>query len=111
MRRLSLFAAALLALAGCAADREPAETVAVEMTKERLAEGRQVFVRFCQTCHPAGRTGVGPRLEGRPLPAPIVRNRVRNGMGAMPAFGTDTISDDELDSIVAYVISLSRTGR
>jgi mono/diheme cytochrome c family protein len=103
----ALLAVAVLAftLAACGPREDPNE-VLPEMTEERLAEGQQIFIRHCQSCHPDGARGAGPRLADRAIPVVIVRDRVRNGRRAMPAFGPQVISEDELESLVAYVVSL-----
>lgn len=71
-----------------------------------LAEGLQLFRVHCQACHPSGRAGVGPDLARRPAPEAVVRHRIRNGMGGMPAFPPSQIDEGELDALTAYVLSL-----
>ena len=93
-------------LIGCEPYRNAPEEEPIVMTEEQLVQGRQIFLQFCQSCHPDGAAGIGPRLAGRPIPASIVEHRVRNGRRAMPAFGRDLISDEELEVLVGYVVSL-----
>lgn len=100
---------ACLSLAGCGPGDYPDEDLP-ELTDEQLAEGRQIYVQYCQSCHPDGSRGAGPRLENRPIPAPIIYDRVRNGRRAMPAFGREQIDEREMESLVGYVISLRTAG-
>jgi len=72
--------------------------------------GLATFRTICQSCHPnAGRAaGIGPNLTnsanaGDPN---YIRNNIRKGKGAMPAFPTDQISDPDLENLVAYIISI-----
>lgn len=75
-----------------------------------LAEGRRVYDRFCQQCHPGGAAGLAPALNNKPAPGWLIRFQVRQGMGAMPAFPTERIDDQELDALVAYVLALRAHG-
>jgi mono/diheme cytochrome c family protein len=100
-----------LLLAGLSGCRRAAET-----PEER---GAGIFVRNCATCH-------GPR--GRPLPTtklPVVprdlsnpafyqqrsdaelKASIKNGKGAMPAFGV-ALEDEDLDQVIAHLHTLAR---
>jgi len=110
---LALTAAALFlaAAAGCGTARRGAPVQpAFEVTDPRLVEGQRVFMAYCQSCHPGGAAGLGPSLNDKPLPGFLIRLQVRNGLGAMPAFGEDLISSEELDALVAYMVTLRRHG-
>lgn len=101
------FALAVITGCGTARRAEPTQPPLV-LADERLVEGRQVFNRFCHACHPGGEAGLAPSLNEKPLPGFIIRFQVRNGLGAMPSFGRDLISEDELDAVVAYLVTLRR---
>ena len=75
-----------------------------------LAEGQRVYDRYCHQCHPGGAGGLAPALNNKPAPGWLIRFQVRQGMGAMPAFGADRISADELDVLVTYAVELRRHG-
>ena len=70
------------------------------------AAGEQFFASTCTSCHlnngmDAG--GVGPQLAGAGLDAATVRTTVENGRGAMPP---GLASGEDLDNVVAYVLSI-----
>jgi mono/diheme cytochrome c family protein len=58
---------------------------------------------YCQKCHPAGEAGLGPALNANPAPQFIKRFQVRHGLGVMPAFAKDQISESDLKSVSAYM--------
>jgi mono/diheme cytochrome c family protein len=67
------------------------------------------FAMYCLMCHKAG-VQIGPTQifdmqtkTGNPLHEQYVRNNVRFGMKAMPAFRLSEVSPKELDEIVAYM--------
>ncbi|NWJ48948.1 MAG: cytochrome b N-terminal domain-containing protein [Chloroflexi bacterium] len=75
-------------------------------------KGAALFRTVCQTCHSS--MGKAPGPAGQPNltnsanagdPA-YVRNNIRNGKNLMPAFDVSTISDAELENLVAYVASI-----
>jgi mono/diheme cytochrome c family protein len=74
----------------------------------RLALGEQVFDRKCSQCHPGGEAGLGPALNNKPLPQFAVHIQVRNGVGAMPRFSSNEISDEQLGAVTAYMVWLRR---
>jgi mono/diheme cytochrome c family protein len=59
-----------------------------------------VYAVTCGYCHG---TNVGPILRGRNLPADIIKQRVRHGQNAMPAFRPTEITNAELDKLVAWI--------
>jgi mono/diheme cytochrome c family protein len=75
---------------------------------ERASEqhGQAVFMRFCNRCHPGGEAGLGPGLNDKPLPRFLKRFQVRHGLGVMPSFSKDAISDQDLDALMDYLGAL-----
>jgi len=69
----------------------------------RLAEGQRVFMEHCNQCHVGGAAGLGPSLNDKRIPNWFVRIQVRRGVGAMPSYSSDAISDGQLDDIVSYI--------
>jgi len=72
------------------------------------AESRLLFENNCHTCHPHGAAGLGPPLNNKPLPEFAIRAQVRKGLGAMPAFSQEMLSDDGLEKIAKYVQALRK---
>ncbi|MHB1417892.1 MAG: c-type cytochrome [Chloroflexota bacterium] len=83
-----------------------AAPTATGASSSTLAEGQAVFEKNCNPCHPGGNAGAGPSLKRAQLTVARIKNQVRNGGGGMPAFGTQKISDQELDALAQYVMSL-----
>jgi mono/diheme cytochrome c family protein len=69
----------------------------------RLAEGQRIFMDHCNQCHVGGAAGLGPSLNDKRLPNWFMRVQVRRGLGAMPAYSPETISDGQLDDVVSYI--------
>lgn len=88
----------------------PAEDEAFARTP-RLQNGQKVFMEACNRCHPAGNAGLGPSFINKPLPAFLIRMQVRNGLGVMPSFDRDHMSNDELDSLIAYIKALRKEAK
>lgn len=71
--------------------------------------GEQIFVRSCNTCHPGGKQGMGPRLDNLSAHFPSdesLKRLLRTGKGIMPAQPPDTLNDDELDNLLVYLRKL-----
>ena len=84
---------------------KPSSTTAPE------AHGSQLFVeKGCAACH--GQNGEGsaiaPALPGHT--AEQVRRQVRNPIGAMPRFGPEQISDEELEELIEFITELKADG-
>lgn len=93
----------------------PANTippVATDLTNADRASGGEVFRLNCAACHTV--TGIGGALLYRDAPplrssTPLqTAEAVREGPGAMPAFGNAAISDRDLRDVVAYVSYLRK---
>lgn len=91
-----------LLLLGCAPQRLPVAISQLPLTPS-LAHGEVLYMTFCHQCHPSGAAGLGPSLNDKPLPAFAIWFQVRQGLGAMPAFAPQTISDPDLDTLIEYV--------
>lgn len=83
----------------------------VDTEAGNLATGGEIFRQDCAACHQAAGSG-GALSDGTIAPdvheatAVEIAEAVRIGPGQMPVFGSDIISDDELDSLVRYVLEL-----
>jgi ubiquinol-cytochrome c reductase cytochrome c subunit len=79
----------------------------VNVDEAKVADGHELFLANCAACHNS--SGIGGALSnGRLAPSlqntdPVqVAEAVRTGPGQMPQFGTDVITDEQLDAIVTY---------
>lgn len=105
--KIILIAVAVAVLASCgSARRSEPITGKLPVGLGQYREGRQVFMIHCQPCHPNGEGGLGPALNNKPLPGPLIRFQVRHGLGAMPAFPPGKISDDQLHQLTDYLRAL-----
>ena len=73
-----------------------------------LAEGNRLYANNCAPCHSSAGAGgaLGHAVYAPPLDraTPVqVAEAVRVGPGAMPVFGTETLDDEQLASVVRYV--------
>jgi mono/diheme cytochrome c family protein len=76
------------------------------------ASGEPIFSENCAACHTleaAGASGnVGPNLDESQPDAELVEERVRNGVGAMPAF-EGRLSDQEIADVTAFVVESTQS--
>lgn len=80
----------------------------LEEVETDLVEGGELFRANCAACH--GAAGIGGALAAgrhapalRPATPRQIAEAIRIGPGAMPGFGRDTFTDDQVASIVEYV--------
>jgi mono/diheme cytochrome c family protein len=100
---LALFLLAwLLVTCGSARRGEPL-TGPFPIHSEEVAHGQRIFMAVCHQCHPGGENGLGPALNDKPIPEFVIRYQVRHGLGAMPAFSEEQISEKDLDHVIAYL--------
>ncbi|MFN2507124.1 MAG: c-type cytochrome [Acidimicrobiales bacterium] len=94
----------------------------VDARRGDLGEGQQVYQEHCVACHAT--TGIGGAMlsqAGEGVPGPTkgivipdfqgtdaieTAESVRTGPGSMPVFGPRAISDQQLDSLVRYMLYL-----
>jgi len=88
----------------------------VDTEAASIAEGGQLFLANCAACHNSA--GIGGALSyGQHAPslwdvqATQIAEAVRIGPGQMPVFGPETITDEQLSSIVRYVEYLQEPER
>jgi mono/diheme cytochrome c family protein len=70
---------------------------------ERIANGERVFMANCQKCHPGGEGGLGPSINANPAPQLIKRFQMRHGLGVMPSFKRDEVTQKDLKDISRYL--------
>ena len=102
LRSICLLCAAGM-LFGCGNARRSEPLVgAPRLASAEEQHGQVLFYRFCHQCHPGGEAGLGPAINNKPMPLPLVRAQVRKGLGAMPAFSDRIIPERDLDALLAY---------
>ena len=105
---MALVVASAALQAGCAATTRRGEPFGepVVLDTPALELGEKVYMNHCQQCHPGGEAGLGLALNNKPLPEGLIKFQVRHGLGAMPGFGPEKISDEELAALASYVVAL-----
>ena len=73
---------------------------------EALARGQVAFMQNCHQCHPNGAGGVAPAINDKPLPEGLIKLQIRQGLGNMPAFNEQHLSDADVNAIVRYLKAL-----
>ena len=95
------------ALAACHPVRRSEPIVGpMTLSDPNLQRGRLLFDRHCYKCHLEGEGGMGPVINDKPLPRFLMRFQVRAGLGTMPGFTKEQISDEELEHLVNYIVYL-----
>lgn len=67
------------------------------------ARGEEVFLMFCDDCHPDGGADDGPSLLEHPTTAAMMRKQIREGSGKMRPFPVKRLSDDDLEAALAFM--------
>ncbi len=111
MRLAWILLVVLIVLCACGSARRGEPFGDLLLTSDSSRHGEEVFMRYCQPCHPGGDAGLGPAINNKPLPGFLIRMQVRRGFGAMPPFPREVLSDPDLDAVVAYLNDLRRQPR
>lgn len=108
--RLFLAFALLVPMAACgggAAEGGEGTTVAAQyegpVQSTDVATGEQLFNDVCGTCHV---DGDAPDLNEQAHAVAMIRQTVREGDGQMPPLDASRLSDDDLEAILAYMLSV-----
>jgi len=94
-----------LLVIGCKKYKYP--TMETTQMSAEAMEGERLYMHYCQTCHPDGEAGLGPSVYY--LPSFMRRFQVRHGLGVMPRFKEEVISDEELKKINLYLKALDKS--
>ncbi|MCL4486656.1 MAG: cytochrome c [Chloroflexi bacterium] len=90
--------------------------VATGLVETSSNRGQVLFGRYCDSCHPAGQSGIGASMRDSQFKQEYATEDkiiqvVRSGGFSMPAFPSSLLSDDDLDAIAQYVLSLPQQGQ
>jgi mono/diheme cytochrome c family protein len=96
----------VIALAGCGLARKEPGIDPMKITDASVQRGKAVFDAHCYSCHLRGQGGMAPALNNKPLPKSVIKFQVRRGLGAMPAFSEEQISDSQLEDLANFVAAL-----
>lgn len=95
----------------CGQARRSAPIVGPVAFSAKAQQGQIVFMKQCNQCHPQGEAGLGPALNDKPFPEFLKKFQVRHGLGAMPSFSREEISDGQLDDLMEYLKELKKGRR
>lgn len=98
----------VLTMTACSARKGVPHTEPLAGGDQEVQQGEILFNQYCNSCHPNGTAGLGPALNDKPLPGFAIRFQIRNGIGTMPAFSEEVISNEESKKIVAYLKALRK---
>ena len=65
--------------------------------------GKQVFSRACASCHALKEKTIGPALSQAMKEPQMGAEAVRVGFGAMPFYGKDLLTDQQIADVIAYI--------
>lgn len=106
-RRLGFIIMVFIIAGGCSSSKKEAYTVKpLDISSQEVAEGKVLFHKFCNSCHPDGTAGLGAPIVTTSIPGFAIQYQIRHGLGEMPAFSEEEISDEEVDKIVEYIQAL-----
>ena len=97
-----------LEVIGCSAPKKALYTEPVDLPSKELQQGKILFEEYCATCHPGAMAGVGLAIVNKPLPEFLIKFQIRNGIGVMPSFGEDKLTDEQVDHIAEYLVYLRK---
>jgi len=107
MRTTEILVALVLASCGAEQRIEPEAPEVIPATRDET-RGKHLFQKYCYQCHPGGNQGLGPALDDKPIAEAAIRTQIRTGVGSMPSFGEDWLSDDQVAEIAEYVTTLHK---
>jgi mono/diheme cytochrome c family protein len=82
----------------------------MNISSPEIATGQRVFMKNCHECHPGAEAGFAPAINDMPLPGFLIKFQVRRGMGEMPGFSREKITDEELEALVKYIKAMRKHG-
>ena len=102
----SLIVIAAMACGACASARRRPPLAPPPTLNPQAEAGRIAFMDKCNRCHPGGEAGLAPALNDKPFPDFLKRFQIRHGLGVMPSFTKEELSDPDLEAILEYLEAL-----
>ncbi|MCA9581618.1 MAG: c-type cytochrome, partial [Myxococcales bacterium] len=84
----------------------PSVELPTEITPEILANGEDLFDRYCDTCHPGGEEDIGPNLRGIRWTVGAMETQIRDGSGKMKPIPSSRLSDEGLPDLMAFLLQM-----
>ena len=72
-----------------------------------VERGKELFSAHCDDCHPGGEEDVGPSLIADPHPPGYIRKQIRAGSGKLRPFPEKRLSDQDMETILAWMASVN----
>src|SRR5687767_14823948 len=111
MKKIATIIFILCVTVGCHSVRRGEPITGPITLNPKQEAGRIVFQQRCHQCHPYGGAGLGPAINNKPAPAPVIKTQVRAGLGAMPRFDEHIIPETDLDDLMSYIIALRKADK
>ena len=107
--RIAAAAALLAAVAACGTARRGVPIMGPIAHSDAGMHGKVLFMHSCNQCHPGGDAAVGPAINNKWIPDPVMKLQIRKGvLGSMPAFSDKELSDKDVDDILVYLNELRK---
>lgn len=102
---------AALALAACGGGQSTGGTTAEggeyagPIASTDVAAGETAYNSKCGGCHASG--GTAPAIADIGWTPAHMRQQIREGSGGMPAIGPSRLSDEDMESMLAYLVTIN----
>lgn len=77
-----------------------------EIASADVALGEARYDAMCSLCHPGGEADIGPAIRDIQWSPERVRTQIRDGSGRMRPIGPDRLSDEDMEAMLAYLVTL-----
>lgn len=108
--RSSLILIAAVIFSSCSARKGIPYSEPLALKTQELKNGEVLFNGHCNSCHPGGTSGLGPAINNKPLPKFLIRFQIRHGLGVMPDFEEEVLTDEQVKDIANYLVYLRKNG-
>jgi len=107
--RTFLVACVVIAAVGCGTARRGVPLNGPIAHSDSGMHGKILFMHNCNQCHPGGDAAVGPAINNKWIPDPVMKLQIRKGvLGSMPGFSDKELSDRDVDDVLVYLNELRK---